>query len=315
VAAYHCVTRAVNRERLFDPAAREILRRQIWLVADFCGVQVVTYAILSNHFHVLVRVPQRAPVSDEELLRRYRVLYPRPTTYQVARMGVVCQQLASDGPEATDWRRRQLARMGDISAYMKLVKQRFSIWFNKSHQRVGTLWCERFKSVVVEDSPRALQTMALYIDLNAVRAGLAADPKDYRFCGYAEAVGGNVVARAGLAIAVPETDWSEVQAAYRMLLFGTGAGPKEFGGGISGNALAAVLRSGGRLPLATVLRCRLRFLSDGAVFGSKAFVAMQLEEYRRRTGRRERTDPRHLPPLTDWGDLATMRNLRGGSIG
>ena len=189
VAAYHCVTRAVNRERLFDPEAREILRRQIWLVADFCGVQVVTYAILSNHFHVLIRVPQRAPVSDEELLRRYRVLYPRPTTYQVARMEVVRQQLASDGPEAIAWRRRQLALMGDISAYMKLVKQRFSIWFNKSHQRVGTLWCERFKSMVVESSPRALQTMALYIDLNAVRAGLAADPKDYRFCGYAEAVG------------------------------------------------------------------------------------------------------------------------------
>jgi hypothetical protein len=230
-------------------------------------------------------------------------------------MEVVRQQLAGNGPEAVAWRHRQLALMGDVSAYMKLLKQRFSIWFNKSHQRVGTLWCERFKSIVVATSPLALQTMALYIDLNAVRAGLVADPKDYRYCGYAEAVGGNAVARAGLAIAVPGPDWSEVQAAYRLLLFGTGAGPREAGGGISAEALAAVLQAGGRLPLATVLRCRLRFLSDGAVFGPHAFVAAQLEEYRRRTGKRERTKPRPLPPITNWGDLATLRNLRRRPIG
>ena len=71
---------------------------------------------------------------------------------------------------------------------MKTVKQRFSIWFSKSHQRYGTLWADRFKSVLVEGSGNPLQTMAAYIDLNPVRAGIVDDPKDYRFCGYAEAV-------------------------------------------------------------------------------------------------------------------------------
>ena len=41
----------------------------------------------------------------------------------------------------------------------------------------------------------ALATMAAYIDLNAVRVGLVDDPKDYRYCGYAEALGGNEAAR------------------------------------------------------------------------------------------------------------------------
>jgi len=52
--------------------------------------------------------------------------------------------------------------------------------------------------VLVEDQPGVLETVSAYIDLNAVRAGLVEDPKDYRHCGYAAAVGGDVKARSGL---------------------------------------------------------------------------------------------------------------------
>ena len=86
---YHCMSRSVNGERLFDDQAKEILRRQFWQVAEYCGVDILTYAVLSNHFHVLVKVPQKAPVSDAELLRRYEVLYPHPTRYQTARLEVI----------------------------------------------------------------------------------------------------------------------------------------------------------------------------------------------------------------------------------
>ena len=85
-ATYHCMSKTVNGERLFDEVAKEILRKQLWLVAEFCGVEVITYAILSNHFHVLVRVPQRTPISDAELLRRYKLLHPKPTKYQLLRL-------------------------------------------------------------------------------------------------------------------------------------------------------------------------------------------------------------------------------------
>ena len=166
--------------------------------ADFCGVQVLTYCVMSNHFHVLVRVPDKAEVADKELMRRYRVLYPRPTKYQVQSARLMEAALAAGGVEAEGIRKRLLARMADVSEFMKAVKQRFSIWFNRTHGRYGTLWAERFKSVLVEGRGHALQTMAAYIDLNPVRAGLVEDPKDYRFCGYAEAVAGVGVAREGL---------------------------------------------------------------------------------------------------------------------
>lgn len=315
-AVYHCMTRTVNGERLIDDQAKEVLRKQLWQVADYCGVQIVTYAILSNHFHVLLRVPQKDAVSDAELLRRYRVLYPKPTQYQQTRHEALVELLKEvDHPEAEAWRRRQFAMMGDVSQFMKLVKQRFSVWFNRTHRRYGTLWAERFKSVLVEGRGRVLIAMSAYIDLNAVRAGLVSDPKDYRFCGYAEAVAGNAVARAGLARAAEGQGWPAVQASYRQLLFGTGAGPREYGGGIPAEELQRVLKAKGKLPLSTVLRCRVRYFTDGAVLGSRAFVTQHLEAYRRTQGRRERTEPRPLPSVTDWGEINTLRGLRRNAFG
>jgi putative transposase len=304
-AIYHCTTRTVNGEHLFDDTAREVLRKQLWQIADFCGLQIITFAILSNHFHVLVRVPQSAPVPDDELLRRYRVLYPKPTRYQAARLEVIVADLKANGPEAQAWRKRQLALMNDVSQFMKLVKQRCSIWFNQTHRRYGTLWAERFKSVLVEGKGNVLQTMAAYIDLNAVRAGLVRDPKDYRFCGYAEAVAGAERARQGLRTVIGGGGWSHVQSAYRQLLHGTGAGPRAGAATISDEDFRRVVSEGGHLPLATVLRCRLRFFTDGAVLGSKAFVAKHLAKHRA-TGQRA---PLPLPPVTDWGGLTTLRRL------
>jgi len=275
----------------------------------------VTYTIMSNHFHVLLNIPRQAPVSDAELLRRYKVLYPKPTKYQSARLAVVEAELATNGPEALAWRQRQLALMGDVSQFMKLVKQRFSIWFNKSHRRFGTLWAERFKSELLETEDRLKQTMAAYIDLNGVRAGLVTDPKDYRFCGYAEAVAGGATAQAGIRSVTGGHAWDEAQAHYREVLFGTGAGAREGAATVSAADLQRVIDEGGRLPLSTVLRCRLRYFTDGGVLGSRAFVEVQLAKYRQKTGRRERTAPRALPAWTDLGDWATLRGLRQRAFG
>ncbi|MFT5188909.1 MAG: hypothetical protein ACI9DF_001628 [Verrucomicrobiales bacterium] len=74
---------------------------------------------------------------------------------------------------------------------MRELKQRFTQRYNKKAKRKGPLWDERFKSVLLENDKTVLLTMAAYIDLNPVRAGLVNDPKDYRWSGYGEAVAGN----------------------------------------------------------------------------------------------------------------------------
>jgi hypothetical protein len=309
------MSRTVNREWLFDETAKEVLRKQLWQVADFCGVKIITYALLSNHFHVLVRVPKKAPIGDAELLRRYRVLHPHPTKYQAIRLEVIEGWLSANAPEGEAWRLRMLKLMGDVSAFMKLFKQRYSMAFNRSHNRCGPLWCDRFKSVLCEGVGEVLRTMALYIDLNSVRAGLVADPKDYRFSGYSEAVAGNASAREGLASVCGGKDWEKTQSIYRQFLFGAGSGPRETGGVIPVGDFRKVVAAGGRLPLSDALRCRVKYFTEGAVLGSKAFVQAHLAAYRLRTGRRRSTPARSLPPLADCGDLAALRGVRGPAIG
>ncbi len=314
-AVYHAMTRVVNGERLIEDVGKEVLRKQLWQVAEYCGVEILTYAILSNHFHVLVRVPRFTGISDEELLRRYGVLYPKPTRYQLARLEVIAAQLKTNGPEAVVWRKRQLALMHDISSFMRLLKQRYSIWHNKTYRRYGTLWAERFKSVLVEPQGCVIRTLAAYIDLNCVRAGLTQDPKDYRFCGYAEAVAGGAKAQAGLRAVIGGTDWTDCQASYRQTLFGTGSSSREGAQVITPEQFEAVIESGGKLPVADVLRCRVRYFADGAVLGGRAFVAHHLGRYQQKTGRRRDRDVHAIPAVAAWGELTAMRALRRKPFG
>ncbi|MFP4068608.1 MAG: transposase [Opitutales bacterium] len=323
------MTRTVNGERLFGDREKEVLRRMLWRVADFSGVQVLTYAVMGNHFHVLVRVPAEAEVPDEELLRRYRVLYPKPTKYQTASLKVIEATLkearlthseeAREKAEAI--RRRLLARMGDVSQFMKTLKQRFSIWFNHTHGRFGTLWAERFKSVLVEGKGNPLQTMAAYIDLNPVRAGLCKDPKEYRFCGYAEAVAQSTRSGQGKALEGLRLIWAayadgsmrddlsgeEALRAHRSLLFTKGS--EKDAGMDPEAALKELNEKNGVLPRAAVLRCRVRYFTDGAILGSAEFVRSFAGNWQTE---RERKHPPKAHELrgSDWGDLSVLRGLR-----
>ena len=76
---YHCVSRVTNRDFVFGTHERDVFRKVLRQVEAFSGVRVLTWAILSNHFHVLLEVPPRPaePLSDAEILRRCRALYPK----------------------------------------------------------------------------------------------------------------------------------------------------------------------------------------------------------------------------------------------
>jgi hypothetical protein len=90
--------------------------------------------------------------------------------------------------------------MFDLSIFIKELKGGFAQWYNRRHGRYGVLWADRFKSVLLEGG-EALAAVAAYIELNPVRASLCADPKDYRYCGYAEALAkGSSLARQGIRI-------------------------------------------------------------------------------------------------------------------
>ena len=168
-------------------------------------------------------------------------------------------------------------------------------------------------------SSNALTTMAAYIDLNPVRAGLVEDPGAYRYCGYGEAVGGSRQARRGLGQVMQAQDksgpWSTVHAAYRKLVYteGQARGVNETGGptrpGFRAGQVEAVLNANGKLTRQQALHCRVRYLSDGLVLGSRAYVDDIFHRHRQRFSPKRRTGARPMREL-DLGGLCTARRLR-----
>ena len=300
---YHCLSRVVDRNFVFQEHEREVFCRIMRQVEVFSGLRIVTWTILSNHFHLLVEVTPPEELDDEAILSRCRAIYSKDGMVAVAweyedaaRMG---------GAALQAWRGKYLKRMWNLSEFMKTLKQRFTSWFNRKHEREGTLWERRFTSVLVEGSWNCLLKVAAYIDLNAVRAGMITDPKDYRWCGYAEAVGGDRRARRGLVAAMQleraGVDWRHVSAAYRKAIFGIGEERGERAG-ISAQEVAAVWRDGGKLSLAQLLRCRVRYFSDGVVIGTAEFVEEFFRSHREMFSQGRGTGARRLRG-GDWDGL------------
>jgi len=326
VAYYHCISRVVDRQFLFGEEEKEQFVALLREYARFCGIQVITYCVMSNHFHLLIEVPERPPerLSDEAVVGLLDGLTG------ISGAGTVRQQLnwfrdrgQDDAAEAL--RERILGRCWDVSQFMKLLKQRFTQWYNRHRGRKGTLWEERFKSVLVEGAGDVLATLAAYIDLNPVRAGLVEDPKEYRWCGYGEAVAGGVLAQTGLQRAMIAAGSrgigvKEGLKEYRVWLFGQGEateGITEAGEavrkGFSREEVVKVVEAKGRLPVWEYVRLRVRYFTDGAVLGTRGFVDGVFTALRERYGARRKDGARRLKGIQS--ELYSMRALRVLPVG
>ena len=299
-------------------------------------INIVTYCIMSNHTHILLGVPDKEslrPLSEEEWMERLAVIYDA-TRLEDLRQQFQRAREQSSTPEQAERRVGKIlakleARRGDVSNYMKELNQRISIYINRRNNRKGTLWQEPFRSVLVEGNEGALLAMAVYIDLNPVRAGMVEKPEDYRFCGYAEALAGNRLARKGLGTVLTEaliddsfkSDWRRTHNRYRLFLYTEGEEilpDPETGDrgriGFSEDKVEEVIEQEGAMPIAEVLRHRVRYFSDGAVIGTTAFVETVFQQNRGRFGAKRQSGARRMRGA-NWGDLRTLRDLRTDMIG
>ena len=350
---YHCVSRVVDRRFVFGDEERGKFRMFMRMMENFSGCRVLSYCVMSNHFHILLEVPAmpEGGLGDAELLKRLGVLYGENFVKSVA--DELAAARTEGGVEGGNPARVQeihgrfSKRMHDLSDFMKTLLQRFTRWFNRTHNRSGTLWEERFKSVIVE-SGTAARTMAAYIDLNPVRAGMVEDPADYRWSSYGEAIGGGSrgngkKAREGLVRAITsDTDtgfdagaWKDASRRYRRMMglalerksSNSKTQPSRKSSAADGmneaEALAAGKKEGAateshhylpELKLAKMLRCRVRYFTDGAVIGSKEFVNEAFAAARDRFTERRKDGARRMRgnAKSAAGVLWSVRDLRVG---
>jgi REP element-mobilizing transposase RayT len=345
---YHCISRIVDRRFVMAADEKQKFRALMRLYERFSGCRVTAYCLMDNHFHLLLEVPPMAQggITDVQLLQRLSALYGEAfVTGVAAELAEARRQLARGLADEEMVRRvheRFTYRMHDLGEFMKGLLQRYTQWHNRKHARRGRLWEDRFKSVIVEDGVAA-RTIAAYIDLNPVRAGIVTEPADYRWSSYGEAIGGGSrghgkTARAGLVRAwgahhgMPADAglWGkEVARAYRNMLMGHALEKAEQRVTRDGMVVKRVLRKGlqrddhgpgqnaratAAIAFPSVLRCRIRYFTDGAVIGSRAFVDEAFLQSRTRFGPKRLSGARKLNGnaaaigTTIW----SLRDLRKG---
>jgi REP element-mobilizing transposase RayT len=322
---------------LFGPGEKEHFRWLVFGAAHFCGLEVLTWTCLDNHFHLLLNVPSeaegarlRAEISEEEIFARMKKCYSKAYIKDTRQRLETFRSTPGKEAMAESIMRRLRDQMYDISAYMHIVQRRFSAWFNDRTGRRGTLWQGRFGSTLVEASGEALLKTAIYIDLNAVRARIVKDPKDYRWCGFGEAVAGRAESEAGLVAIVraatnsPESEpisAAEALDRYRGWLLELGAPVLDIDGQLVRPGFEAAegqgdrqANGGGKLSQAAKLNTRVRYFTAGVAIGSRAFCEEQFQRYRQAFGPKRKTGARPWRH-GDWGGLCGLRDLRRNVIG
>jgi REP element-mobilizing transposase RayT len=353
---YHCISRIVDRRFVLGAQEKEKFRTLMRMYEKFSGCRVTSYCLMDNHFHLLLEVPpmpkndlsdadlSNAGLSDTELLQRLSSLYNEAFVATVAKELADARQLVKAGlaEEAivvAQIHERFTYRMHDLGEFMKGLLQRYTQWHNRIHERSGRLWEDRFKSVIVEDGV-ATRTMAAYIDLNPIRAGLVTDPAEYRWSSYGEAIGGGAkgngkTARAGLVRAwgahkgmlADAALWSgEVSRAYRKMLMAHAVEKTSESIGPDGSLVRKTTRKGiakeqavkqqrdGEIPIARMLQHRIRYFTDGAVIGSRIFVDEAFAKSRTRFGPKRNSGARKMRGGASAAGthLYSMRDLRKG---
>ncbi len=186
---YHCIARCVRRAFLCGEdhyTRRNFNHRRSWLVdqlkqqASAFGIGICAYAIMSNHYHVVLRVDRDSVSrwSDEEVIERWTRLFRGPLLVQRQLAGetLTAPERATVRGIATVWR----ARLYDVSWFMRCLNETIARRANMEDACTGRFWEGRFKSQALLDNAALISCMA-YVDLNPIRAGMASSLEESEF--------------------------------------------------------------------------------------------------------------------------------------
>ena len=192
VQVVHAVQRCVRRAFLCGEDAltgksfehrRAWIRNRLEFLASVFGIDCLTYTVLSNHLHIVLR--SRPDVvkdwSDNEVARRWLRLFPKrrdadgnPADPEDHELGMI----TNDSNRLIEIRRR----LSDISWWMRAIAENIARRSNKEDECSGRFWEGRYKAQLLLDEA-SLLACAAYVDLNPVRAAMAKTPEESEFTG------------------------------------------------------------------------------------------------------------------------------------
>jgi REP element-mobilizing transposase RayT len=185
---YHVVARCVRRAWLwgFDRyAGKDYSHRRAWILerlgflSTMFAVDVCAYAVMSNHYHLVLHVDQRRAKAwtTDEIIERWTKIFSRPLLVERLQQGLGTTAESEAAMVIVElWRKR----LCDVSWYMRCLNEHLARRANAEDECTGRFWEGRFKSQALLDDAGLLTAMA-YVDLNPIRAGVADSPEESEF--------------------------------------------------------------------------------------------------------------------------------------
>ena len=158
---------------------REWIRRRMESLASVFGIDVLTYAIMSNHMHLILILRNRPDVvaswSDQQVAIRWLRVFPgRRLEEHLAEPTENDVNMLVNQPERLAIIRE---RMSDISWFMRALSEPIARMANRQDECTGRFWEGRFKALRIVDET-GLLACAMYVDLNPIRAAMASSPDE-----------------------------------------------------------------------------------------------------------------------------------------
>ena len=267
-AVYHVMSRTALDGFPLGDVEKDFMLDLIWRYSSLYLVEILGFCLMGNHFHLLVRMFPEHKYTDEDIQKRYENFY------------------GDDRMFAAGWIPSLREKLSSLSEFVKEIKQTFSRYYNKKHHRRGTLWGERFKSLIVENGETLINCLA-YIDLNPLRAGLVVRPEDYRWnsLGYHIQTGnkGNFLS---LDFGLKEfgvVDTEERLKRYRRYVYEAGALDHPGKGQaqvIDSDIVEHERENDFKLNRMRRFRYRTRYFTDSGIIGSKEFVSTNYQRFK-----------------------------------
>jgi REP element-mobilizing transposase RayT len=197
IQVFHAINRCVRRTHLCGKDRRtrkdyshrkEWVRERLEFLAGVFGVDILGFAVMSNHLHVVVRTrPDVVKAwSDEDVARRWWRLFPKRKNKDQSAAEPTQEELNHilNSPAGMLEKRR---RLSNLSWFMKCLCEPIAKRANKEEKLTGHFWESRFKAQPLLDEMAIAACMA-YVDLNPVRAGAAESPETSEFTSIQERI-------------------------------------------------------------------------------------------------------------------------------
>ena len=182
---YHCISRCVRRAFLCGKDARtgyDFEHRKGWitarikLVCSVFAIDLCAYAVMSNHYHVVVRInPDEIQAwSDHEVAERWQRIFKGPMLVRHYLAGDALSRAEQE--RVSEYLNTWRERLCSISWFMRCINEPIARMANAEDHCTGRFWEGRFISQALLDE-RALLACMAYVDLNPIRASMARTPE------------------------------------------------------------------------------------------------------------------------------------------